>query len=140
MYYRTLDRAVRWNCLLHFTNLNQDQVIAAVVGSDISVDSPLYQRLPTKFMDNTRTFKNKTLDAIEVSTVEYLAVRLDNLLIWYLQAHIETLMADNPLLASADENAFRQHMTTTFNAHNFLSCWYYMKDYLDVGKSAELGK
>jgi hypothetical protein len=52
--------------LRHLLNLNVHDVIDRVTNRPIDVDSFEFMQLRSKFSDNVRTFKNKTIDRFAI--------------------------------------------------------------------------
>jgi hypothetical protein len=64
--HRRLDRAMRWNAFLHFTNDLWIDVIYEVYGSDIDIDSPEVVEARSKIFNNTKAWKWRVLKRMEV--------------------------------------------------------------------------
>jgi hypothetical protein len=117
---RCLDRAVRWNTFLIHVNLNAHDVIDSVTNRPINTDSNEFGQLRTKFADNVRSFKNKTLDRFVT--------------------HINELLEQETWLKDASDTGFKDRLSQKFNYQNWVFCFYYMKDYIDFEASSNLGK
>ena len=118
---RRLDRAVRWNTFLVHVNLNAHDVIDSVTNRPIDTDSNEFGQLRTKFTDNVRSFKSKTLDRFVT--------------------HISGLLEQETWLKDASDAGFKDCLSQKFNYHNWAFCFYYMKDYIcfyymKIGSSA----
>jgi hypothetical protein len=115
-----LDRAVRWNTFLVHINLNAHDVIDSVTSRPLDTDSRDFAQLRTKFTDNVRSFKNKTVDRFI--------------------AHIGELIRQESWLTHASDAGFKDRLFQKFNYQNWASCFYYMKEYIDFEGGSDLGK
>jgi hypothetical protein len=75
-------------------------------------------QLRSKFSDNVRTFKNKTIDRFVI--------------------HMEELIKQEPWLKDATISSFKDRLAQKFNHQNWAFCFFYMKEYIDWGDSKSL--
>ena len=64
---RRLDRSIRWEVLLHFSNFQWLETIQSVYGQDISADSYDFREGREKIFDATKAYKFNVLRNMEVS-------------------------------------------------------------------------
>ena len=114
----TLDCATRWNSFLCHSNLNQVQLVQWVTAGDVPPDA--FNAMRQKVNEDTRSYKNKVLNNF--------------------QDQIEAMLEADACLKDTHGEEFMACLEKQFNAQNFLDVWYYMKDYVDVEGSSEVGK
>ena len=66
MLQRKLDRLIRWNCFLYFTNNLWESVAKDCYGDEYDIDSDAGQGTRLKIFDCVKNYKNKVLNNMEV--------------------------------------------------------------------------
>ena len=115
-----LDRAIRWNSFLCHSTLNQVHLVQWITTGDIPLDAADFNTLCQNVNENTRSYKNQVLNNF--------------------QDQIEAMLEADACLKDTHGEEFMACLEKQFNAQNFLDVWYYMKDYVDVERSSEVGK
>jgi hypothetical protein len=116
-WIKTLDHKIRWYILQFHTNNSVEKVIDEIT-NHLSHDTLAFERLRTKAMYMVKNIKHRTTNS--------------------LQAHVKAiLMGENGhLLKECSKTAFAK----LFNAENYQERFPYIKDYVYVDKSTEMGK
>lgn len=118
-----LDRAVRWESFVSHNHYFLAHTVRKIYGANITADHTEWQHAKNKFYDNIKAYKLQVLTAIE--------------------AHVRNFKRDQDTMYIAQEqdpDALTAFFEGQFSADNFLACWPYLAEYLDVDNSTDLGK
>ncbi|KAF1814104.1 hypothetical protein P152DRAFT_107712 [Eremomyces bilateralis CBS 781.70] len=117
-------RETRWSWFLNHDTDAYPSLIRKVYGQDfpaeMTADSALWRRAKQVFKDQVKTFKAQTIEK--------------------MRDWLEQNVLLNQVLSRLDSAGVALHLGEKFSSEDFLNVWYYMKGYLDVDKSSQLGE
>ncbi|KAI1001663.1 hypothetical protein K3495_g6542 [Podosphaera aphanis] len=112
MYNNKIDRAVHWTTLLVHINLNLHHILGWVYGDRVDLDSTDYGQGRKKMLKNQRIFKSQT------------CIRT--------RAFFQSLIKQDQSLLEITERTFVEKVALTFNSANYLACFYFMKNSVNI--------
>jgi len=135
---RSLDREIRWSTFLFFTNDLWQDIVKAVYGSTVDMDSDEAMQARAKVFDSVKSYKNKVLLRMEVdiqrpTTAVFSAYGKYNHVKALLEAkehEVLKMYKTNDLLV--------KFFAGVFTPRNFFHFWYYMEGYVEYEDSKAL--
>lgn len=115
-----LDRAIRQNTLLTYSNLNLLDILLYIYSDRIKVNNSNYLAARTKIQENYRTYKSKTC--------------------LQLKLFVQILITQDRSLLEISDNSFFEKVIGLFLLENYFTIFYFIKNYLNINSSTDLGK
>lgn len=115
-----LDRVIRQNTLLTYSNLNLLDILLYMYSDRIKVNNSNYLAARTKIQENYRTYKSKTC--------------------LQLKLFVQILITQDRSLLEISDNSFFEKVIGLFLLENYFTIFYFIKNYLNIDSSTNLGK